>query len=542
MIGPPLYYEILGVWQSWVGIHPLVVRMSSVLISIVGVALLYRTVRELSGSDTAGLLSALVFAVLPYNVATGIILRGYVVLVALTPLSLWLTICYFRRPAFWRGLSLALCMVAMFYTHPTAVMVFAMLGILSLILSPRHIWRWWLPFVIAFPLALPEIITKWQLAVSRVAATQQIRLLPLPEAFAEVFNDLVIGVIPPWLAITLIGFVGFCMLWFYADGKMRRTILFFGLWLLSTLFLYYTNGFHNFFSTRYLSWFMPGFVAMIGIGFAALPRWVVQLALVGLLILATVIAPEKTSYLRDQFPFDTVFTSMKAVMRPEDRMMIDPNLTDPHPEEWEYFTRVHFPNGLPLVAQAGNQRRIWYATLDGASDAETYAAVVNQRLPATYFGPWNFFFRLYEAPPDVQGMLYDNGLRFHGAEIINATEGDYALYREAETVRIKQWWSVDAPVAADYSLGTYVLGKGNTLLSEFNGAPPVLGGPTATSQWQLGQYYVAEFDLVLPDPMRTGWYPIQQAIYQWWDGQRIPIEGANDQNLLEIARFYMKSW
>ena len=140
MIGPPLYYEMLGVWQSWVGIHPLVVRMSSVLISIVGVALLYRTVRELSGSDTAGLLSALVFAVLPYNVATGIILRGYVVLVALTPLSLWLTIRYFRRPAFWRGLSLTLCMVAMFYTHPTAVMVFAMLGILSLILSPRHIW------------------------------------------------------------------------------------------------------------------------------------------------------------------------------------------------------------------------------------------------------------------------------------------------------------------------------------------------------------------------------------------------------------------
>ncbi len=113
-------------------------------------------------------------------------------------------------------------------------------------------------------------------------------------------------------------------------------------------------------------------------------------------------------------------------------------------------------------------------------------------------GPPELLIRLYEGPPDFAGVLYDNGMRFHGAEVIQngvLSQGPIAR-REGQTIRLRLWWSVDAaPLAADYSLSTVIVDDNGVIVAQFDGPPQVAGtpdDPRETSQWQPGRYYVEE--------------------------------------------------
>lgn len=536
---PPLHYLLLGGWEALVGIHPLAVRMSSVLISLLGVPLMYRIVRRVSRNEAAALAAALLYATLPFMVFMGILARGYGLLITLTLFGLWFTIRYFHRPTMIRAALLAVVMAAMFYTHLTAVLGFGVFGIYALIAAPRQLWRWWLPGVIAVPLALPEILNKASLALSRIAATQQYTVLPPLHAFAALFDEWMIGAWLPWLALVVVALVGVALT---SRRGNRRALLFFGAWALLPVPLYFTNPVHGFFNSRALAFCLIGVSGIVGIGLAALPRRVTYGAAAALLILGASVQPGNTIYLQtEQYPFDLVFAGLRRAVQTGDVLLIDPELISPHPEEWDYYTRVYFPEGIRFVAEPGEYRRVWYVSIDGIRDAATYAAVQDGRVASTFFGPWNFLARLYEGAPDRQGVAYANGLRFHGAEIINATDNSYAVFREGETVRARGWWSVDTPPERDYSLGVFILGDSG-VISEFNGGLPAIDAPTETSQWLPGRYYITEFDLPLPDPTRTGWYPMRQTVYQWWDGARVAVESGDADDLLTIARLFVKSW
>jgi hypothetical protein len=196
---PPLYFLALGAWKELVGLHPDLLRFLSVLAFLPGVAALYRAALRMFGPGAA-LLAAIAYAALAYNIALSVLIRGYAFMVALTPLALWLTLNYFERPAGQPGIGraawLALCMAALFYTHLTAVIVFALLGLYTLIVYRRRLWRWWLPGLIAAILAAPLIAGKASLAAGRTASLQSITLLPPLEAFSGLFADYVGFAVP----------------------------------------------------------------------------------------------------------------------------------------------------------------------------------------------------------------------------------------------------------------------------------------------------------------------------------------------------------
>jgi hypothetical protein len=199
-----------------------------------------------------------------------------------------------------------------------------------------------------------------------------------------------------------------------------------------------------------------------------------------------------------------------------------------------------------VVTRPGDHRRIWYVTIDGREDPAMKAAVLEKRAPGEYVGPWHFLIRLYEAPPDVQGVLYENGMRFHGAEIVNGASPGYPVYREAETVRLKMWWSVDdgSPVTLDYSITTQVPSRdGTSLIAQVDG-PPQVGPelPAETSRWTPGQFYVEEREFALPEPLLTGVYRVNMAVYWWQDQKRLNAPGVNADGMREIAIFRVKSW
>ena len=85
------------------------------------------------------------FAALGYGVFLSTLVRGYIFLLALAPLALWIALDYFERPAWPRALALAASLAAMFYIHVAGAFGIIMIGLYVTALYPRQFWRWILP-------------------------------------------------------------------------------------------------------------------------------------------------------------------------------------------------------------------------------------------------------------------------------------------------------------------------------------------------------------------------------------------------------------
>jgi hypothetical protein len=235
-------------------------------------------------------------------------------------------------------------------------------------------------------------------------------------------------------------------------------------------------------------------------------------------------------------------------MKAGDAVLLDPKFSIGFPEAWNYYTRVYFPDGLDIVTKPDNHRRIWYVKEDGWQDPETQREVSANRREGEFFGPWNFLFRLYEAPPDIQGIPFENGMRFHGAEILDDPRSGYAVYHDGETVHLRLWWSVDHPVTLDYSETVqFVLASGK-LGAQNDGPPAPAKAPSATSQWLPGRFYVEDRDLTLPYPLHThnsphaDKYMLYLGVYHYSDRKPISAPGVNENHLLPIQTIWLKTW
>jgi hypothetical protein len=246
---------------------------------------------------------------------------------------------------------------------------------------------------------------------------------------------------------------------------------------------------------------------------------------------------------------DTVFETVAEHWQAGDVMLVDPDCGNcPAPEEWDYFTRVYFPQGITFISDPAGYRRVWYVREVTKADPEIKAAVFEGRVPGKYVGPPTFFARLFEGPPNPEGVLFDNGLRFLGMEVVGASSPELYIKREGESVQVRLWWSADRPVELDYSLGVAVMDQSAQQLYAQDDGPvhAVLWNEPAqvlqTSQLEPGELYIDERTLTLPNPMPPGVYRFFLVVYQSWDGVRVAAPGVNDATLLPLAELAVKSW
>ena len=157
---PPLYFVALAGWgEQLVGIRPYALQVSSVLTFLLSAALLYRVMRRLRDETTA-LLIVIVFSTLAFSIRISTEVRGYMLMMTLLIAAFWFTLRYFDHPSLRRAIPLALSMVIAFYTWLPSVLGFLMLGIYTLIVYRRAVWRWVIPGIPAMLFALPLIISK----------------------------------------------------------------------------------------------------------------------------------------------------------------------------------------------------------------------------------------------------------------------------------------------------------------------------------------------------------------------------------------------
>ncbi len=119
-VHPPFYYQVLWVWTRFLGDSLYILRMPSVLFSVLTVPALYLLVLWLTRRRTA-FLAALFCALSPFQVDVAQEARMYALLTLWVVLALICLVALLREPnltsarGFWMGL--ALCQVGAAYTH-----------------------------------------------------------------------------------------------------------------------------------------------------------------------------------------------------------------------------------------------------------------------------------------------------------------------------------------------------------------------------------------------------------------------------------------
>jgi hypothetical protein len=191
---------------------------------------------------------------------------------------------------------------------------------------------------------------------------------------------------------------------------------------------------------------------------------------------------------------------------------------------------------------------VWFATFDGQPTSTLFDQITAQRVPDRYVGPADCFIRLYEGPPYADGVLFANGMRFHGADVIDEDGQLWSapvVKHEGQTINLRLWWSADKQVDLDYSVGTYILGS--SLIAQVDSAPQLVFPPNApreTSRWKTNQLYVEERTLKLPDQLSVGEYRynLDLAVYDSQANFRAAAPGEDADHLLSIQQIIIKAW
>jgi hypothetical protein len=540
----PLFPLLIGFWRIVTGIHPDVIRVLTVLLFLPACAAIFRVARRLWGGS-AGWIALIVYGTVGYGIYLTTLLYGYALEVALMPFALWFTVRYFDHPSIKRALLLCVVLAAMLYTHPTGVIAVGILGLFTIPLYGFAIWRWVLPGGLAALLALPEFFSKIQLTMGATNAYSgglqkgnifvtplQSTLSGLAHGYAEMGSGW-------WIPMYLLASFGLLLALY--RHRQQRKIFALGLWLFALIPLHYVDQFLIIYDPPKHMWWLTTVIALwIAGGLTQFPRWIGTLWAVGALAIG--FSPLPTSfYGSTRPPFIDNFSFLAQHYHDGDAVVIDPKCTTAPPEEWDYFTQAYFPNGLNVVTNPGTYRRVWYVSRAGQEDPATLAQIKDHRVAGIFVGPWNFLFRLYEAPPNVQGVLFANGFRFHGAEIEDSDLTALNVRRPGETVTIKLWWSVDVANLQGYSASVGILAPDGLLIAQADGEPRSIETQQVPAQWPVGQVFTEERHLVLSEPLATAPYQVYLTVYRPDQNIRIDAPGTNAQKVLPLDILYVKS-
>jgi hypothetical protein len=547
---PPLYGVIHWIWVQFTGPTLEASRYLMVLVSLVGIALMYQAARALfsfvhserSRFHRAALLSAVLFATMGYSIFAGVDLRAYGLLLMLGALGIWLTVHWMQKPSRPRAAGVALLIAVMFYTSFTSAAFVALLTVLVIVMRPRLFFRWVGIGIGVLLLTLPIMPQFYEYGPGRVGGVMDQPVPPFFEAMVNIFRDF--GG-PSWFlgVVLLLVIAGIAQA---ARGAFSWRILgALGVWLAFPLFTYFILDNREFLKPRYMWWVALGLTLFAGLVATRLQRALVT-ASIGAALLLPLVPVDFDNYrlwVTASPPFRMVFSWFAEHLRPGDVLIIDPNCACGVMEGWDYFVPQYFPTGyLPVVERPGNASRVWYLSTSGARDEALLREIETGREPSIFVGPWHFLLRLYEGPPDWEGVPFDNKIRLHGVEILDTG----TVIAQNERFQVKLWWSADQPLDLDYSMSVAVRDRFGRIIAQADGPVHVAGQPKQTSTWEPSEIYQDIRTLQLPRTLSSGPYTLYVTVYQWWDGTRLlPEENSlwpvsdQDNTVLEVQEIYV---
>ncbi len=300
----PLFFLALRPWLAAAGTSEFALRFPSALAGTLATPVLYalicRLTVRLSAHDEArqrgaALIAAVLLTTAPYAVWYGQEAKMYAALLLWMPLTIYLTVRASWDGGAWRWLLLYCITSLGFYLHLLAALAVPVQAVWLLLLpslaqerSPG--WargRRLIGLLYLALLLLPYLpLARWQAPLWLAADTQTgYPFVPLPSVLLVVWVAFSRGILPVTDAATLLpmtlALLAGAGLWAAlrrpgGDGLGRRRWIVIGLllvWLLwPPIGIYIISLRRPLFADRYLIWALPAFLALAGLGLAALAR------------------------------------------------------------------------------------------------------------------------------------------------------------------------------------------------------------------------------------------------------------------------------
>lgn len=242
---PPLYFLMARFWMQGFGSSVFASRLLPVLISLMGLPLMYGLAMELFGSRLTALVATALLALSPFDLLFAQTARQYSLLTTIAIGSSWLLLRAIRRPTWQQWLGYSLSLAVGLYTHP----------FFALTLIAQGVYVVGLSFLEQTDRLLPAKKTVKQWVGSLIAGVNNRRVWQ--------FSVAVLGALllyGPWIWVLLKGSQRAMSVTSWAEGP-TEFLFFLKLWTLSftALFIDLDFGFDN--PITYL-WRLP-FVLLI---------------------------------------------------------------------------------------------------------------------------------------------------------------------------------------------------------------------------------------------------------------------------------------
>lgn len=130
---PPVYYGLLHLWVSGLPDSDLAIRLSSLLLNLLLIPLIFILSIELFNSKRIGLLAAILVAISPFHILYSHELRMYTLLMCLALLVVIAYLRAFRTGQWYWWMFFAVTSLAAIYTHLFAWLLLAAIGTYALI-------------------------------------------------------------------------------------------------------------------------------------------------------------------------------------------------------------------------------------------------------------------------------------------------------------------------------------------------------------------------------------------------------------------------
>ena len=275
----PLFYLLLRPWLDAAGQTEFALRFPSAWVGTAMVALLYVLARRMVGPVPA-LLAALFAATAPFLTWYGQDAKMYALITALIVLILWLTTEVVRRGELIRWAALYILTNASLLIHLLAALALPVQALWLLILAARQgAARRRATAVYGALLVLPYLVllgwtARFWLERADPERYPFIPLFDMAALMAARFSQGALPGAPLALLPALLALVAGLLLWPpRPDRAGRQPILLLAVWLGAQLIALYGISLRvPLFLDRYLIWTMPAFLALVGLGAAALLR------------------------------------------------------------------------------------------------------------------------------------------------------------------------------------------------------------------------------------------------------------------------------
>jgi len=150
-------------------------------------------------------------------------------------------------------------------------------------------------------------------------------------------------------------------------------------------------------------------------------------------------------------------------------------------------------------------------------------------------------FSAQSAPPDTfppWPAVHVTGAQFGHLFTLVGYDPSTPAIKPGQTLTVSLLWRFDGWPAGqtpfDYSVNVSVVDANGATLPGAQAAGTPLGTFGRTSQWQAGGYYRDNYGLAIPSDLPPGTYHVWVLWYDWRDGSRLTVNGADHLELFSV--------